>query len=76
MQAIGNCTSEFVMSNEDPVFAAECVAESSREFALDLAHHLSWLRARSAGADIAEVASLRAQLNAYVQTRFPAREYV
>jgi hypothetical protein len=72
MQATGNCTSEIEFRDDDPAFTAECVAESNREFALDLAHHLNWLRHRSEGADVAEVASLRAQLDAYIQTRFPA----
>ena len=72
MQATDNFTSEIEFRDDDPAFTAECVAESNREFALDLAHHLNWLRHRLEGADLAEVASLRAQLDSYIQTRFAA----
>lgn len=72
MQASGNCTSEIEMRYDDPVFAAECVAESSREFALDLSHHLKWMRSRLVGADLSEVAKLRAQLEEYMQSSFAA----
>jgi hypothetical protein len=61
---------EIDKDDNDPVFIAECVGESSREFALDLAHHLNWLRWRSEGADLTEVARLRAQLDTYVRSRF------
>jgi hypothetical protein len=70
-QATVNCTAaiETDQDEQDPAFVAECIRHSSHEFALDLGHHLNWMRERAQGADLIEVERLNAQLVQYLESQ-------